>query len=150
MIKFRKFFDLSRPDRRLLISATIALGAVRFGLWVIPFRFLHTVLLRLERPRFRFQRKGRPSVGRIVWAVKIASPIVPSATCLAQALATKLLLRRRGYDPALRIGVTRNEAGEFQAHAWIEYDGDIVLGYLSDMSRYSKLPPLAPEGYKSE
>jgi len=150
MNKFHKFFNLSWLDRRLLISATIAIGAVRFGLWVLPFKFLQTLLLKLERPSFSRQRRGRPSVARIVWAVKIGARFVPAATCLAQALATKLLLRRRGYNPALRIGVTRNEAGEFQAHAWIEYNGDIVLGYLNDMSRYSKLPPFAPEGCKSE
>lgn len=32
--------------------------------------------------------------------------------------------------------------GGFEAHSWIEYDGDVILGYLEDLSRFEPLPPL--------
>lgn len=30
----------------------------------------------------------------------------------------------------------------FEAHSWIEYDGEVILGYLEDLSRFEPLPPL--------
>jgi hypothetical protein len=43
------------------------------------------------------------------------------ARCLEQAVALYVLLRRGGYAAALRIGV---QPVPFQAHAWIELDGE--------------------------
>jgi hypothetical protein len=43
------------------------------------------------------------------------------------------LLRRRGIDGELRIGV-RKVAGQFQAHAWLEYCG-AVLNDRADVSQ---------------
>lgn len=44
------------------------------------------------------------------------------ASCLRQSLLTYLLLRRQGFDPALQIGA-RRQAGQFDAHAWVELAG---------------------------
>lgn len=46
-----------------------------------------------------------------------------NATCLRQALLVYWRLRRRGFQPALRIGV-RREMGVFDAHAWVELEGE--------------------------
>lgn len=45
--------------------------------------------------------------------------------CLKKSLVLWYLLRCQGIVSELRIGV-RREQGEFQAHAWVEYQG-IVL-----------------------
>jgi hypothetical protein len=47
---------------------------------------------------------------------------VAPARCLSQALLLRALLRRRGLDAVLQVGV-RKDAGEFDAHAWVELDG---------------------------
>ena len=48
------------------------------------------------------------------------------ATCLRQALVVTTLLRRRGFDAQLRIGVQRD--GEpFAAHAWVALN-DVAVG----------------------
>ncbi|MEO5595972.1 MAG: lasso peptide biosynthesis B2 protein [Lysobacteraceae bacterium] len=47
-------------------------------------------------------------------------------TCLRQALLLQWLLRRRGLDAQLRIGVRKNNAA-LDAHAWVELDG-VALG----------------------
>jgi hypothetical protein len=65
-------------------------------------------------------------------------PVV--GTCLTQALATQILLGWRGHPTHLRIGVAYSETGQLQAHAWIESDGQIVVGELSDLPRYHPLP----------
>lgn len=46
-------------------------------------------------------------------------------TCLRRALVLQRLLRQRGADAQLRIGV-RKVDGALQAHAWVEYDGHII------------------------
>lgn len=45
-----------------------------------------------------------------------------TATCLRQALLLNWLLRRRGLQPELRIGV-RKQGEALDAHAWVELDG---------------------------
>lgn len=44
------------------------------------------------------------------------------ATCLRQALAVLLMLRRRGASPALKFGVDLKAATP-DMHAWLEMDG---------------------------
>jgi hypothetical protein len=48
--------------------------------------------------------------------------------CLVQALAAKALLSRAGYPTLIRIGVAASEDGKLRAHAWLERDGEIVIG----------------------
>ena len=52
----------------------------------------------------------------IVWTER-AGRYVPGASCLAQSMALVWLLRGRGMDADLRIGV--KDAGAFEAHAWV-------------------------------
>lgn len=57
--------------------------------------------------------------------VKIAAKYYKWATCLRKSLALWFLLRRQGIVTQLQIG-TRFEKEEFQAHAWVEYQGYVV------------------------
>ena len=50
---------------------------------------------------------------------------------------TQVLLGRRGYVTALRIGVARSELGRFEAHAWIECESEVVIGNSRDLERYA-------------
>jgi hypothetical protein len=48
---------------------------------------------------------------------------------LTQALAGQVLLAQYGYPAVVHLGVTKEEGqGTFQAHAWMESDGKIVIG----------------------
>lgn len=79
-----------------------------------------------------------PVVMEIVRAVRFASEYVPRASCLTQALAARKLLSKYGQGAELKLGVTKNE-GNFEAHAWLEIDGRIVLGKQRVHSRYAVL-----------
>ncbi|WP_414623445.1 lasso peptide biosynthesis B2 protein [Calothrix sp. CCY 0018] len=57
--------------------------------------------------------------------VKIAAKYYKWATCLRKSLALWFLLQRSRIVTELQIG-TRFNAGEFQAHAWVEYQGYVV------------------------
>ncbi len=55
------------------------------------------------------------------------SKYVPRATCLVQALVGYILYTKHGYNTKIKIGVL-TENGVFEAHAWLEYQGYVVLG----------------------
>ena len=57
--------------------------------------------------------------------VKIAAKYYKWATCLRKSLALWFLLRRQRITTELQIG-TRFYEGEFQAHAWVEYQEYVV------------------------
>jgi hypothetical protein len=86
------------------------------------------------------------SIERIAWAVARASQYTPRATCLTQALATQVLLGWQGYATRLCIGVARSDVGQFQAHAWVECQGKVVIGGADAPARFTPLPPLESKG----
>jgi hypothetical protein len=81
-------------------------------------------------------------VTKIAWSIRVAARYIPSATCLTQAFAGVRLLKEFGQPACLRIGVAKSTEGKLEAHAWVESSGRIVIGKLSDLSRYNVLSPL--------
>lgn len=61
-------------------------------------------------------------------AVASAARFVPGALCVSQALATQVLLARRGEPSVLHFGFLRSGEGDVQGHAWLEVDGSVVIG----------------------
>lgn len=73
------------------------------------------------------ERQAALDVG---WAVRRVAAYFPvSALCLAQALAARAMLRRRGIGSTLHVGVARSESAPFEAHAWLDAAGVEVTGY---------------------
>jgi hypothetical protein len=71
--------------------------------------------------------------------VQAASLRIPgAANCLVRAIACKHLLGRYGYASELKIGASRDKAGEFAAHAWLESEGRVVVGDF-ELERYVPL-----------
>ena len=62
-------------------------------------------------------------------------------TCLTQALAAELLLRRAGHPAAIHVGVAKTSSGRLAAHAWIEAYGRVLLGD-HDLDHYTRLHPV--------
>lgn len=61
-----------------------------------------------------------------VHMVRAAARYLPwTATCLEESLALWFLLRQRGIASDIRIGA-RKEFGKFEAHAWVENDGEAL------------------------
>ena len=142
MRRLRTFFHLPLAQQYLLGQSVLLLGAIRLGLWLLPFRTVQHLVARTARKSPEAQEADGAIVDRVVWVVRVASRCVPNATCLTQALVTQVLLARRGHPVHLRIGVTRSETGEFQAHAWVECQGRVVIGGASAPVRFTPFPPL--------
>lgn len=133
-----KLLALPAAERRLLLAAAGLLAAVRVGLWTLPFRSVYGAV-RSRGPSAR--RAGMPSAERIVWAVEVAARRLPRATCLVRALAAQALLARHGHASELRLGVARGAGRAFEAHAWLEANGQILIGGATQ-ERYVPLPSL--------
>jgi hypothetical protein len=131
----RRLRQLSSPDRWLLAQSGLLVLYVRIGLWVLPYNALRSSLLR--RPKTSY---GQYPSSRIIWAVSAVSRYVPKASCLTRAIAAETLLRINGYPAAVHIGVARSETDAFEAHAWVECQGRIVLGGLG-IERFTPLRP---------
>ncbi len=149
MKRLRKYFFLTAGDRRLLVRAGFLLVSTRIGLWLMPFKAVQGMLARIAPEECRPGKEPQPSLERIAWAVCEASRYVPKATCLTQALAAQVLLKKGGYPASVRIGVGRDDDGEFQAHAWVESQGKVVLGG-SKLARYTQLLPVEAKDLEAD
>ncbi len=141
MKQLRKFLRLSSRERQLVINTFILLGLIRLALWLLPFQTLRRLLAKISQPSPQAQGLNQINLSKIVGAVNLSSRYMPGGVkCLARALTTQVLMSRCGYSPQLRIGVAKGEGGKLEAHAWVENQGQIVIGYLRDLSRFTPLP----------
>ena len=134
--RLKKFFTLPFSEKYRVIQAAILVVMFRMGLWLIPYR----ILRRFANVRRKSLQAGTDNIkiqDQIAKEVAAVAHYFPQATCLTQALSAHVLLRRRGFDPVLQLGVARNDEGKFLAHAWIECDGRIVIGGASSGFSYT-------------
>lgn len=145
MRQMREFLRLPTSQRSLLMQASVLVSAIRIGLWLLPFRIVRGTIHQIAPVPEVDHSNGRVA-DQVTWAVRVASRYFPRATCLTQALATQVLLHRRGYPTSLRIGVTKEANGKLAAHAWVECQGRIVIGgSAASVAQYMPLPLLEGE-----
>ena len=128
-----KWFKLDWSLRLILFEAacylTIAYLAVRF----LPFRWTAARLGRLENEPIKrpISAKQRHQAQQVGWAVTTLARHFPlDAKCLAQAIAGKWMLHRRGLPSCFYLGVDHGNGDEnwLVAHAWLLCAGDFVTG----------------------
>ncbi|NJN18499.1 MAG: lasso peptide biosynthesis B2 protein [Oscillochloris sp.] len=142
MLRLLKFLQFSLADKQLLLHSLLTVAWIRLALSVLPFRIWQPLLASLTPPPAASATADPGFVQHVVWAVRSVSRLVPAATCLTQALATRVLLRRYGVVTRLQIGVLKDAQGQFHAHAWVEYRGSVIIGGSDSLGQYSVLPPL--------
>jgi len=120
----RKFIALPPLERWLLIQIFMMLPLTRLGLRLVGFKRTFAGLAWLAG----FWEREPPAdeaneVERARHWIRYAKRQGPyHGTCLSRSLVLWWLLRRQGIESVMRIG-TRRLDGEFQAHAWLEYQG---------------------------
>jgi hypothetical protein len=127
MGKWRKFQRLSWPERGCFFLALLLMPVTALALRLLGLRRTQAVLLRLApAPSPLGEGKGNSlsqqalEIARIVRAAATHGPY--RANCLKQSLVLWWLLRLRGIESDLRLGVTKAAAG-MEAHAWVECGG---------------------------
>jgi hypothetical protein len=112
----------------LTIQASWQLLAARLGLRLFPYRVMHN----WATPPAAHLSHGvdaAPTRTRIIRAVLRASRYLPGeSTCLPQAMAAYRLLAQRGIPARLKIGVRKEDEQKLSAHAWVECEGQVVIG----------------------
>lgn len=138
--RFRKARALSWQQWSVLIYACCLLNVIRLLLWCSPFGKVRTRLTTFSSRWKTTTPEPTISVPFIAWTVSAASRHTPGgAMCLVRALTTQLLLNRYGYVHQLHIGVMRNDQQVFEAHAWVEYEGQVIMGYLKNLDQFKRL-----------
>jgi hypothetical protein len=121
---------LSTPERWLLAKALALLPITAAALRVGGFRRTYAALARLAPKQATRAAPGGPAliqeawtIARIVDAAARRGPC--RAMCLSRSLALWWLLRRRGIEADLRIGVRKHD-DRLEAHAWVELQGHVL------------------------
>jgi hypothetical protein len=135
-------------ERGLLLRAAWLL------VWLWPAlkrRSLAQVRADLERRTRSAPPAADPAtaIAEVRRALQLVSGSLPvPCTCLSIALAGQSLLRERGVDAEVRLGVIRDAGGAPAAHAWLVVDGGVEIGGREDLDAYRELvilPPTGPE-----
>ncbi len=128
--KITKFLALTTAQKSCLLKIYVLLWHVRMRLWL--FSYIHTRQWADECSNALNQRTLREECDadmvEIIRLLATAARYVPNATCLTQAIVGSMLLRKQGINTALHIGVKKGIAGDIEAHSWLEYNGEIILG----------------------
>jgi hypothetical protein len=131
MIPVRRFFEIDRRDRALLVEAGALLAVIRIAQWIISFPMLVAMTRNLPVPI-------ADSGNRMAWAIHHAARVVPRATCLTKALALQQMMLRAGRPSTVQLGVAKATGG-FEFHAWVESNGQPLLNSAEETARYSRL-----------
>ena len=140
--KLQRFSRLPVTDRILTFEAAVFLAIARTWLLVVPFRKIaatlgtsHPASVPRNVPAPTSERDDEIS-RRISEAVKRAAKNIPvHAVCIQQAIAAKLMLRRRGIPCIMHFGVARGlpESGDaLRAHAWLQTANVEITGFPLD------------------
>lgn len=122
----------------VLSLSLVALAAIRVVLTVSSYR---TALRLIERAPPR--KLPDIPIPVIVWAVRHTARLVPGATCLTQAIATRYLLSRIGEPCIIRVGMAQGGSQALEAHAWVIHQGKVLIGGDSeDIGRFTPLVDL--------
>lgn len=138
--ELQAFLSYPARDRLLLLQAWWLLLGLDLALRTLPFRRVQDWV---EPSRWS---KNNPAPGQAEVDIPHTSDFLDRAarhhlypmTCLRRSLALQWLLSRQGLDTSLQFGV-RRENGRLQAHAWLEYQGQVIGDTRLSEEQYARL-----------
>jgi hypothetical protein len=142
MNRLFRFLNYPFLEQLTLVQVSLLLVSIRIALFLLPFSTMSRLTRRAGRPESELDPNQIVSMKRILWAINRAGgSILRDRACLTQALAGQVLLNRCGISTRVKIGVLKDPEGHFQAHAWLENDGQLLLGgKVADLEHYTVLP----------
>ena len=141
----RKLLHLSPREWRNLLLAQWELVASQRLVRTLP-----TGALTSGEPRLVGERRAAPGdPARLAEARELAVAVTRAShhgltrpQCLVRAMALSRLMERDGISGGvIRVGVRRSE-GAMQAHAWVEYAGEVLGDHEDHVGTFAELPNL--------
>ena len=135
--KLVRFARLGGADRWLLIRASAWLGVARLRLAFTSFQQLSE---RLSNDSPDTRADPDPEfLRRVGFSVRAAANNVPwRSDCFPQAIAARMLLKRRGHASKIHLGVEKSGEGSIAGHAWLTCGDEVVVGG-EDLDRYTEM-----------
>jgi hypothetical protein len=136
-----RFAQVNGRRRALIVEAVLLLLLARLALLFVPVprlaRWLGTFVTPVKARALRDSQSVTPRdtalAQEIGWAVTRAARHVPfKAVCLPQAMAARVMLKRRGVTSVMHFGAGTNKGSGLDAHAWLDAAGVEVTGYPVD------------------
>ncbi|HEY0223660.1 MAG TPA: lasso peptide biosynthesis B2 protein [Pseudolabrys sp.] len=133
-----RFAQVGPHRRALTAEAVMWLMLARLALIFIPFprlarrfgTFVPPTDTRALQARGRTSPEHAQLAKDVGWAVTRSASYVPfKAVCLPQAMAARIMLKRRGVASAMHFGAARGRDKPLDAHAWLDAAGVEVTGY---------------------
>jgi hypothetical protein len=142
MHNYRRWAAFIPDERGMLIQAVFLLPIVhvcrRMGFQRVQ-RFLSVsppapgLIVRGNAMKLETARR----VARVISIAAARS--VCRISCLDRSVLLWFMLRRRGIDSDLQLGV-RTDQGYFEAHAWVEVNGEVVNDSKDVRQRFAPFP----------
>lgn len=138
--RLKQLEALTVTEWRVLLLSILLLPMIALVLQFKGFKWTQTLLSKHLSEKHGIlipedeQLKIAQSVARVISIA--ANHGFYSANCLKKSLLTWWLLRRRGIPIELKIGVNK-DVGDFNAHAWVECRGNVLIDTTDVGQRFS-------------
>jgi hypothetical protein len=133
-----KWNTISFRTKCRFVHAAFTLIWIRTGLILLPFSSFRKIYDWVSGGGAKTDLPEN-ELREIVWAVSTAANILPlELLCLPRALSAKFMLRRIRRI-TLEIGIEISAKNGFEAHAWVENNGEIIIGDWPDSVSYQRL-----------
>lgn len=144
--RLRGWRALPPPERAILARLLLGLPLVSLSLRVLDYKRTRRLVEWLTRHPHR-RNATHDDVRTADRLAELAATAghhgMVHATCLRQALLVYGMLRRRGLQPELKLGV-RREGADFAAHAWVELSGQRLAQSDVVFAPFDQPPAVAP------
>lgn len=135
----REALHLEAVQWRYLFESLVLLPIIDVSLRCLGYARTRSWLSRFStRAKATINSHDSPDVARkIARMVSLAGRRSPwRTTCLRQGLLLWFFMARRGIRTELRLGVEKSVEGDLAAHAWVERDGQVLIGGEYVQQRY--------------
>lgn len=123
-----KFIKISSFEKILFFEAVLLLFLVRFAIFLLPFRKIAPRLgTNMKKTPEHVPEQSIEILQFIKYSLSRANRLTPwKNRCLVQAIAGKIMLKRRKIPSTLFLGVSKDKGKVLKAHAWLR-SGEIIL-----------------------
>jgi len=140
----RGWFDLPPDERRAVLTMMWLVPALHVAVRVFDYRRTREWLEQRARTRTAALTASADDLAawRLATARVTRYSWVPG-NCLSRSLALLYVLRARGHDAHLHLGVSL-AGGVFAAHAWVTHGGTVLNDTQDVATRYAPFGSAAP------